>query len=43
VLRAWLADDTQDMARTMKALDQGLARLETLARSLPGARHDRAA
>jgi len=27
----------------MKALDQGLARLETLARSLPGARHDRAA
>jgi AcrR family transcriptional regulator len=43
VLRAWLADDTQDMARTMKALDQGLARLETLARSLPGARRDRAA
>lgn len=43
VLRAWLADDTQDMARTMKALDQGLARLETLARSLPGARHDSAA
>lgn len=43
VLRAWLTDDTQDMARTMKALDQGLARLETLARSLPGARRDRAA
>ncbi|MFM8679637.1 MAG: TetR/AcrR family transcriptional regulator [Alphaproteobacteria bacterium] len=43
VLRTWLADDTQDMARTMKALDQGLARLETLARSLPGARNDKAA
>lgn len=43
VLRAWLADDTQDMGRTMKALDQGLSRLEMIARSLPGGRNDRAA
>lgn len=34
-MRAWLADDSADMARTMKALDQGLERLEMLARSLP--------
>lgn len=31
VLRVWLADDTQDMARTMKALDGRLAQLEQLA------------
>ncbi len=30
-LRVWLADDTQDMARTMAALDQGLGRAERLA------------
>lgn len=33
--RIWLADDSADMARTMKALDQGLGRLEALARSVP--------
>lgn len=33
--RTWLADDSADMARTMKALDQGLGRLEALARSVP--------
>ena len=37
VVRAWLADDSADMTRTMKALDQGLARLEAVARSFPGA------
>jgi AcrR family transcriptional regulator len=37
VMRTWLSDDTGDMARTMKALDQGLERLEAVARSLPGA------
>ncbi len=37
VMRAWTTDDTSDMARTMKALDQGLERLEVVARSLPGA------
>jgi AcrR family transcriptional regulator len=38
VVRAWLADDSTDMARTMKALDQGLERLEAIAQSFPGAR-----
>lgn len=37
VMRTWLGDDTGDMARTMKVLDQGLERLEVVARSLPGA------
>ena len=37
VARTWLADDSTDMARTMKALDQGLARLEAIARSVPRA------
>lgn len=37
VMRTWLTDDTGDMARTMKVLDQGLERLEAVARSLPGA------
>ena len=36
--RAWLADDSADMARTMKALDTALDRAEMLARSLPGRR-----
>ncbi|MBL8698913.1 MAG: TetR/AcrR family transcriptional regulator [Alphaproteobacteria bacterium] len=40
VMRAWLGDESADMARTMKALDQGLDRLEMLARSLPGARRE---
>ncbi len=31
-LRAWLADDTVDMAKTMAAVDQGLRRAESLAR-----------
>lgn len=31
VLRVWLDDDTPDMARTMKALDQRLAQAERLA------------
>ena len=43
VMRSWLADDSADMAKTMKALDQGLGRLEMLARSLPGARRETAA
>jgi AcrR family transcriptional regulator len=34
-MRTWLTDDTADMARTMKTLDQGLERLEMLARSMP--------
>ena len=38
VVRAWLADDSADMARTMKALDKGLERLEAIAQSFPGAR-----
>jgi AcrR family transcriptional regulator len=37
-LRAWLADDSPDLAKTMKALDAALARAEMLARSWPGAR-----
>jgi AcrR family transcriptional regulator len=36
VMRTWLGDDSTDMARTMKVLDQGLERLEVVARSLPG-------
>lgn len=43
VMRSWLADDSVDMAKTMKALDQGLGRLEMLARSLPSARRETAA
>lgn len=31
-LRAWLDDDTVDMAKTMAAVDQGLRRAESLAR-----------
>jgi hypothetical protein len=37
VMRTWLSDDSSDMARTMKVLDQGLERLEVVARSMPGA------
>jgi len=36
VMRTWLGDDSSDMARTMKSLDQALERLEIIARSLPG-------
>jgi AcrR family transcriptional regulator len=43
VSRIWLADDSADMARTMKALDSGLARLEAVARGFPGPRTHRAA
>lgn len=38
VSRIWLADDSADMARTMKALDQGLERLEAIAQSFPRTR-----
>ena len=31
-LRAWLADDTRDMSKTMAAVDQGLCRAEGLVR-----------
>ncbi|NQW12014.1 MAG: hypothetical protein HQ481_19285 [Alphaproteobacteria bacterium] len=38
-LRVWLGDDSDDMAATMKALDQNLARAEEMANSLlPGTR-----
>ncbi len=38
-LRAWMGDDSQDMAVTMKTLDSALARAEEAANSLlPGAR-----
>jgi hypothetical protein len=37
-LRAFLADESPDLARTMKALDSALARAESLARSWPGGR-----
>jgi ubiquinone biosynthesis protein COQ9 len=43
VARAWLADDSADMARTMKTLDEGLSRLEAMARGAPGLRPRRAA
>lgn len=36
--RAFLADESDDLAATMAALDKALARCEMLARSLPGAR-----
>ncbi len=35
-LRAWLRDETADMASTMAALDTALARAAQVARSLPG-------
>lgn len=35
LMRTWLADDSKDMARTMKGLDQGLERLEMIARAMP--------
>lgn len=34
-LRVWIDDDTPDMARTMAALDKGLAQLEQVADRLP--------
>ena len=34
VTRTWLTDDSEDMARTMKELDQRLSQLEQLANSL---------
>jgi AcrR family transcriptional regulator len=36
-LRAWLDDDTPDMAKTMARLDRGLRRALSLARFAPGA------
>ncbi len=38
VLRVWLDDDSEDMARTMAALDRQLKRAESLIQSVPGAR-----
>ncbi len=38
LMRTWLADDSKDMARTMKGLDQGLERLEMIARAMPSMR-----
>lgn len=38
-LRAWVDDETADMARTMAALDRALRRAESLAEMLPGRRH----
>jgi uncharacterized protein with von Willebrand factor type A (vWA) domain len=35
-LRAWLADDSADNAKTMAALDRALKQAEFFARSLPG-------
>ncbi len=35
-LRAWFQDDSADLARTMAALDKGLARLEAVLGMLPG-------
>ena len=35
-LRAWLEDDSIDMAKTMAALDRNLQRADSLARRLPG-------
>lgn len=43
VMRTWVGDDSSDMARTMKVLDQGLERLEVIARSMPGATRREAA
>lgn len=37
-LRAWIDDDTPDMARTMAALDRALRNAERLARRLPSGR-----
>jgi hypothetical protein len=39
-LRAWMRDDTDDMAKTMATVDRALARAERLARFLPGAPRD---
>ena len=38
VLRVWLDDDSDDMARTMAALDTRLKRIEQLIASIPGGR-----
>lgn len=35
-LRAWFQDDSPDLARTMAALDKGLARVEAVLGMLPG-------
>jgi AcrR family transcriptional regulator len=35
-LRAWMRDDTEDMAKTMAAVDRALAQAERLSRFLPG-------
>ena len=40
-LRAWIDDETPDMARTMAALDKALRRVEWLAGMLPGGRSRR--
>lgn len=38
LMRTWLSDESKDMARTMKSLDQGLERLEMIARAVPSMR-----
>ncbi len=43
LMRTWLADESTDMARTMKSLDQGLERLEMIARAVPSMRRRAAA
>jgi AcrR family transcriptional regulator len=40
-LRVWLNDDSEDMARTMAALDRNLGRAERVAGFLPGGRRRR--
>lgn len=41
-LKAWMRDDSADMAKTMAVLDRALAQTERLARFLPGASRDAA-
>ena len=38
VLRVWLDDDSEDLARTMATLDKRLKRIESLIASIPGRR-----
>jgi AcrR family transcriptional regulator len=40
-LRAWFADDSEDMAHTMAVLDRALRRAETVAEALAGGRRRR--
>ena len=40
--RAWIEDESEDLGKTMSALDKGLARADSLARWLQGLRRGRA-